>query len=269
MNHILLTGASSDLGKALALALVQETYKLKETKKPAITLTARSKDILEDIKQSLMQRADVNILPLDLLIEKERQILIEWIHTHVPDLVINSAGSGLYGNALFHPIQEQIDILELNARVVLELSLHSAQSLLSHKKQGIIVNISSATDALVYPTFSVYAASKSFVTSFSQSFDEEMAPYNIRILTSAPGPLATKFKAHASKGYSPHPAKNALSCEEAAEHIVQQIKRKKRYQVFPRTTQIGRALARTLLPASCRYRLLKGFLKHSYKNNSL
>jgi uncharacterized protein len=263
MNHILLTGASSPLGYALAHLLIYNFPKA------SLTLTGRSVERLQDLKNSLASLAQITLLPLDLLIETERTTLIQWIKDHTPDLLINHAGAGLYGEALTHSIQEQVNILELNTRVVLELSLYAAHALIKQHQRGIIMNISSATDCFTYPTFSVYAASKSCVTNFSRSLDDEMIPYGIRILVSAPGPVATRFRMHAAKGHCKESAPRAMSCKQAAEEIVNQIKTQTPYHVFPRTIKVGRTLLRMLLPRGLLHKLLRKFLKNKYPSRSI
>lgn len=263
MNHIVITGASSPLGIALCDHLVS-TFHPKQ-----LTIVARRTDLLQKIKCKYSSPSIVEALSLDLLKQEDLTKLCSYLDHQAPDLIINSAGIGLYGNALDHPIQEQINILELNSRALLQISLHGAKALLKHHRKGIILNISSAADALIYPTFSVYAASKSFVTSFSQSFDQEMKPYGIRILTSAPGPISTDFKQHASKGYALHQAANALSPERAARVIVWQLLKLKPYHVFPWKTRYGRAFLNSCIPKRWRYLLLKKFLKNDYKIKDL
>lgn len=263
MNHILLTGASSPLGQALAHLLIYNFPKA------SLTLTGRSLKHLQELKNSLATLTQITLLPLDLLIEKERKTLIQWIKDHTPDLLINNAGAGLYGEALTHSIQEQINILELNSRVVLELSLYAAHALIKERKQGIILNISSATDCFTYPTFSVYAASKACVTNFSRSLDDEMIPYGVRVLVSAPGPVATKFRMHASKGHCVDAAPGAISCKQAAQEMINQIKTKTPYHVFPQTIKVGRALLRLFLPRYLLHKLLRKFLKNEYPSRSI
>jgi len=261
MNCAVLTGATSDLGKELAYALAQKSSRL--------LLTARSLEALQHLKNSLKNtQATVDLLAIDLLIEKERQTLIAWMERFAPDLLINSAGIGLYGECLSHPIKEQMDILTLNAHVPLELSLHAAKALLKEKKRGTILNISSATDQLIYPTFSVYASSKSFLTHVSKSLDYELAPYGIRVLASAPGPIATQFRAHASKGYATRLDPGALSCKQATQEILRQIERQERYHPFPLKVRVGRFLL-NMLPESWRVKLLRRFLKPYYSRETI
>ncbi len=84
-----------------------------------------------------------------------------------------------------------MDILEVNAAAAVEISIEAARTLAQAKRTGTILNISSAAGELPMPAMAVYAASKSLLTMFSQSFDAEMRPYGIRVLASLPGQIAT------------------------------------------------------------------------------
>jgi len=255
----LITGATSPLGQALAKNLAKHSIPL--------CLTGRQQSLLDKLKQTLSPFTQVETLTIDLLKENELQQLTSWIDSHSPDLVINNAGMGLYGNALLHPIQDQLNILKLNANTLLEISLHAAKALKDHYKRGTIVNISSAADCLIYPTFSVYSASKAFVTSFSQSFDEEMKPYSIRILASCPGSINTNFQKNASKGYFEDANSHAMSSDKAAQEILYQIQKDKKIHVFSKRTKILRYILLRSLPKSLIFFILKKMIHKRFKKN--
>jgi short-subunit dehydrogenase len=253
----LITGATSPLGQTLAIHLAQYSIRL--------CLTGRQSGLLKDLQENLSSLTQVEILEIDLLNPHERQHLTTWIEHNVPDLVINNAGMGLYGKALSHSIENQLDILHLNAHALLDISLHAAKALKEHLKGGTIVNISSATDCLIYPTLSVYSASKAFVTSFSQSFDIEMQPYSIRILASCPGSIATNFQKNASKNYFHDAHSHAMSCERATKEILYQIRKDKKVHTFSHTTKILRYLLVHCLPQSLISWILKKMICKRFK----
>lgn len=178
----LITGATSDLGKELAIALAKQGYRLLLTAPNAKKLNIFSGE---------------NTLAADLTIKKERQKVIEWMRSYEVELIVNNAGAGLYGLALSHSIEEQLNLLTLNGEAALELCLAGAKNMI---RPGIILNISSAAAFMPYPYFSVYSASKRFLLNFSQAFDVEMKKEGIRVLCACPGQIATSFRIKASKG---------------------------------------------------------------------
>ena len=138
--------------------------------------------------------------------------------------MINNAGFGLYGGALTYPTEEQVDVLEVNGRAVLELTLEAARSLISIGKKGVILNISSTAAFQVLPNMAVYTASKSFVNHFSQAFDFEVKNHGVRILTLCPGMVATDFQERAGGYLNPKQA-GVMTAAFVARQIWNQIER--------------------------------------------
>ena len=142
--------------------------------------------------------------------------------------------------------QEQVEIVDVNATAVLEVTLEGARALISAGKRGTVMNVSSAADRLVFPGIAVYAATKAFVTMLSQSLDFELSPYGVRVLTTCPGVVDTQFRSRASG--IPHSTHSAMAMDPktAANHIWQQVNRRKRLQIFDCKTRLGVRLARML-----------------------
>ena len=185
----LVTGATSGIGKS--------TCELFARKGHDLVISGRNPEELQLLKESLSQQVGVESLQADLNQSLDRQRLISILHERAPDIVINNAGFGLYGEALTYSMNEQVDILEVNGRAVLELTLEAARALISRKKKGVILNVSSAAGFQILPSMAVYAASKAFVNHFSQAFDFEVKRYGIRVLTLCPGMVATHFQKRA------------------------------------------------------------------------
>lgn len=185
----LVTGASSGIGKALCYLLAE--------KKINLILSSRQSGPLELLRQELQSKVLIEIIQADLSKRDERQSLIQAMQLRGPDLVINNAGFGLYGECLTYPTDAQMNILEVNGAAALELSLEAARLLISEKRQGTIVNISSAAAFHIFPEMAVYAASKAFVNSFSQALNIELKPHGVCILTICPGMVETRFRERA------------------------------------------------------------------------
>lgn len=181
----LVTGATSGIGEAVCRLLAGQGIPL--------IITGRNKASLEALQKELQQQVDVTVVIADLSKQEARQQLIEQIRRLAPDLVINNAGFGLYGDALTHNTSEQMDILEVNGAAVLQLSLEAARTMVSHALKGTIVNVSSAAAFYAMPGMAVYAAAKAFVAQFSEAFDCELASHGVRVLTICPGMVETHF----------------------------------------------------------------------------
>ena len=185
----LITGATSGIGRATAELLAKKGVNL--------ILSGRNQSELIRLQKVLSQHVDVQVALVNLAIPSERRILIDLLHTHTPNLVINNAGFGLYGNALSYPVEQQLEILEVNGRAVLEITLEAGRALIDAKKQGVILNVSSAAAFYVMPNMAVYAAAKAFVNQFSQSLDYEFKHVGVRVLTLCPGMVSTQFQGRA------------------------------------------------------------------------
>lgn len=214
----LVTGATSGIGEALCRLLADKGINLMITARSAATLEALKETLTADYK------IDVHIVMADLSLQEDRQRLVEQIHTLSPDLVINNAGYGLYGDALTYNTREQMEILEVDAVAVLQLSLEAARTMVSKGLKGAIVNVSSAAAFYVFPAFSVYAASKAFVNHFSQSFDHELRAFDVRVLAICPGVVATRFVQRAGGEEERYKEKvEPMTAEFVAEEIWRQI----------------------------------------------
>lgn len=252
----LITGASGGLGRALAHALSKRGFSL--------ILVARNQGQLEEIAEKLA--TPVQVVCCDLANASDRSHLVALIHKKQPELLINNAGFGLYGPALSHPTSEFKEMVEVNIQAVMELSLEGARALYAAQKRGTVLNISSAAAFFAYPSFSVYAATKAFVNSFSQSLDQEMKEHGIRILTSCPGQIDTGFRKRASSGFPQKKDHITLSPEKAVTLILKQIDQGKSLAIIDGRYWLAVLLSR-LLPK----RLLNAILakslrkRHSFK----
>lgn len=243
----LITGATSGLGHALALLLARQNIPL--------LLTGRDPRRLQEIADEC--RAESLLLDL----AQTREPLLDLIRRKTPDLVINNAGFTVYGPALSHPLATQMDILEVNAAAALEISLEAARALRSKELPGVILNVSSSAGELPIPSIAVYAAAKAFLISFSQSFDAETKPYNIRILASILGPVATPFAQRASQGrFIQSPSWRVLTPERAAQKIWEQILSRRAVAAIDFRTRLFLQFAKILPTSLLRYILQKNLV---------
>lgn len=247
----MVTGATSGIGEALAKLLAEKGIDL--------LLVGRNQEKLRELTLQLSQKVKVETLAADLENPSERVHVIEAIHRKVPDLVINNAGKGFYGDALSGSTEESMKLMELNGMAVMELTLESARTLFSFNKKGTILNVSSVAGFFIFPKFAVYAASKAFVTHLSESLDEEMKGYGIRVLNSCPGMVNTNFRSRAGEAVPATKEKEAtMTASYAAEQIWHQIETKKQTTIFNWPYRILAFLARYIFPKKAISFIVKG-----------
>ena len=254
----LVTGASSGLGKALAQALAKQNVRL--------ILVARREELLKQLAKELPVATEVH--RIDLSNSDDRKRLIQLIHQKTPDLVINNAGFGLYGRTLSQPLRELEEMVDVNVQALIEITLESARALQNAQKKGTILNISSAAAFFSYPTFSLYAATKAFVNSFSVGLDAELKSEGIRVLTACPGQINTNFRKRASKNFTQKKTHFSMTPEKAAALILEQIQKGKTLSIIGKGAQILVPLAR-LLPKCLIHYILKRGIRNRYQGPSV
>jgi uncharacterized protein len=258
-ERALVTGASSGLGKALCHALAARGIPL--------LMAARSEEKLKQVAKSLS--VPTQIYPVDLADASKRREFLAWLQGQAPDLVINNAGAGLYGPAVSHPIEEQSTIVELNAKALMEITLESARTLREQKRQGTILNVSSAAAFLLYPNHCIYAASKAFVNNFSQGLDFEIKSHGIRILASCPGLIDTEFSLRAAGGQIYKKSSLwTMSADRAAALILKQIDSGKSIDIIDFRYKCFIYLSK-IIPEALLLRLMNATLKDKLKNNQI
>lgn len=251
----LVTGATSGIGEALCTLLASKGINL--------IITGRNREKLKILSETLSSEVNVTPLAVDLMIPSERREVITAIQKEIPDLVINNAGQGLYGDILLHPTQKNLDVLTLNANIPLEITIEAAKALHANKKKGVILNVASAAAFFLFPSFTVYSAAKDFLVHCSQSLDYELTPYGIRILVSCPGMVETRFAETASLGKFQNAQKLTMGAETAAKEIWMQIEKKKRCHIFDWKTRWGTYLSR-LLPNAVLAKILRNSISNRY-----
>ncbi len=205
-----ITGASSGIGEALATLLASKGYTL--------ILSGRNEESLQRISNAF--KADYIVA--DLAKRADRDKLIEAIRREVPDLFVNCAGYGKYGEALSVPVSEHLKLLEVNAAAPIELTLEAAHSLIAANKKGVILNVSSVAGEYPTPGMGLYGSSKACLTHFSRTLNTELASRGVHVLVSCPGMVATPFATRAANKPIT-PSGPVMTAQFAAEQMWKQI----------------------------------------------
>lgn len=213
IKKALVTGASAGIGKELALLLAKEGFEL--------ILVAKNHQRLE----SAANEIGATSIQADLATKEGVASLCAYIEKEAPDVVVNNAGIGFYGPS----IERDQDIIEINVQALVTISHAAVRACLQRKKSGIILNISSVLAFFPAPYAAVYAASKSFVNSFSYALDAEVKHQGVRVLCACPGQVATDFRVRASLGKASRqkPGLMVLDPKKVAYQLLQQIQTQK------------------------------------------
>jgi short-subunit dehydrogenase len=195
----LITGASSGLGVEFARQLAPHAA--------GLLLVARRQEALEAVRADLLARHPrlrVEVVPADLATDDGRAQVVAAVEASPLgpglNLLINNAGLGDYGtvaSASPERLRAQID-LNISAVVLLTHALLPHLSRSAAAPAGIL-NVSSLASTLPLPDLAVYAASKAFVTSFSEALAVELAPQQAIVTCVCPGPTPTNFSQSARR----------------------------------------------------------------------
>ncbi len=210
-NIIIVTGASSGMGKEFVKQIDQKFPKVDE-----IWLVARRKEVLKELAKNCNHVC--RILAYDLCekqAQEEIRLLLESEQPKIT-LFVNSAGYGILGpfcqdkknTDKFFVEEEQMAadmawMKEQTGMVTLNCEALTAMTYLCipyMKKGGRMIQLASSAAFLPQPKFAVYAATKSYVLSFSRALNEELRRRQIHVTAVCPGPVDTEFFDRAEKG---------------------------------------------------------------------
>jgi uncharacterized protein len=246
------TGASSGIGREIALRLSQAGLNL--------VLVARSQTVLEQMAKELSDRdgIEVRLAIQDLAVDTSVKTLIE--HTHDLDvgLLVAAAGFGTSGAFLNSQLEQEIEMLNVNCRSLMSLTWHFAQRF-SHQKRGGIVLMSSIVGFQGMPFAAHYAATKAYVHTLAEALYVELAPIGVDVIASAPGPTNSGFGDRAGMKMG-----KVLSAAEVAEGTLNALGRKS--MVLPGFLSKLLTYSLVPLPRWMRVRIMgsvmKGMTKH-------
>jgi len=216
MRYTLITGASRGIGLAIAEYCAAKNLNL--------VLVARTESKLWEIAERLKatQHIDVKVYPADLTEVDVHEKLYNWCLAEgiKINMLINNAGAGLYGKFSSLTLQEQLNLIKLNQYAAVSL-IYSFLPMLK-AESGYIMNVASTACYQPIPFMSVYAATQSFLHSFTLALREELRPFNVSVTCVCPGPTATDFFEQAGlKNLPVDSSEVKMSPEEVAEIAVE------------------------------------------------
>lgn len=189
----LITGASSGIGLQLSRQLA--------ARGGIVVLSSRDATRLQTAVAQLRRefpRTDFEVCSEDLSATGAAQRLSAWMRARElsPDLLINNAGLGVFGEFASSDPQDIAEMLNVNIVALTDLSRAFLPAMLE-RKSGAIMHVGSIAGFCPGPMMSVYYASKAYVSSFSLALREECAGTGIKVSCLCPGPVRTRFQTRA------------------------------------------------------------------------
>lgn len=196
----IITGASSGLGAEFARQLAPDAA--------CLILAARRLEALEEVRRELIAikpSLQVLVFACDISTDDGRARLVEMVSSMEmetkPNLLINNAGAGDYGTFASSQAERTRGLIDLNVTAVAMLS-HALLPLMQRSADAPagILNVSSLAGTLPMPDLAIYAATKAFVTSFTEALRVELADEHVIVSAVCPGPTPTNFGKNARRG---------------------------------------------------------------------
>lgn len=238
---ILLTGASSGIGRATAVALAARGARL--------AVVARRQSALADLADEITAAGGARpaVIPADLTVRGAAVAAASRASDALGeiDVLINNAGGGVGGG--------QWAVADGDpAREAFEVNLWSPLALIGEiapqlraRGQGVIVNVTSAAQSVTWPCFGTYAATKAALALTTEALRLELAGSGVHVIEVVPGPVATAVQGETRLIPGIDRLLKPLGMgtpDRAAQLVVDAIERCRDRVVYPRAAVIGLAL---------------------------
>src|SRR3954452_6311106 len=184
----LVTGASSGIGAAIAQELASRGHSL--------ALVARREERLQTLATELTSThgVAVEVIAADLGEPAGRDRVADELRGRgrVVDVLVNNAGFGHQGDFATSPRERMLEMVNINVETVVDLTSRFLPGMVD-RGRGSIINIASTAAFQPLPGSAVYAATKSFVLSFSEAIRTELRGTGVTVTAVCPGPVRTEF----------------------------------------------------------------------------
>lgn len=183
-HRALITGASSGIGKATALALAAAGFDL--------ALVSRSRANLEAVAEAAAATGvNAALYPLDLsTVDRVRDAVSAIAQDFQPTLLVNNAGMGYTGDLLDTPLKDWQQVIDLNLTSVFQC-VQAVLPGMRDRQQGMIINITSIAGHQAFPNWGAYSVSKAGLMALSKVLAIEERSHGIRVVMVCPGSTNT------------------------------------------------------------------------------
>ena len=184
----LITGGTSGYGKATAKMFAESGAK--------VIIAARNKEKLEQVRKEIHCDA---AFAMDVTSVSDWDAVKQFVVDTYGrlDILVNNAGGGV---AIKETAEQKTEDIDKTIALNLTSVIYGAKTfapLMKDRKEGTIINVSSVCAKHAWPGWSVYAAAKAGVLSFSKGLYVELQPYNIRVSCVIPAAASTGFQKNA------------------------------------------------------------------------
>jgi short-subunit dehydrogenase len=184
------TGASDGIGKAFSRSLAEAGLNL--------VLVARRGDVLERLGRQLARRHGIRVETLALDVGRSGALaaLADATHGLEVGLLVAAAGFGTSGPFVDGSLEAELDMIDVNCRAVAGQALHFGRLMAARRRGGLIL-MSSLLAFQGVPRAANYAATKAYIQTLAEGVAIELAPFDVDVVASAPGPIDSGFAARA------------------------------------------------------------------------
>jgi short-subunit dehydrogenase len=240
-DTVLITGASSGIGRALARLFAADGF--------GLVLAARRESTLEALAAELgsAYRVPVRFFAVDLSTHDGPDLLhADLLHAGVRiDVLVNNAGFGLQGSFVDLPLERQLQMMTLNMTTLTVLTRLLVPPMVQRRRGGVL-NVGSTAGFQPGPFMAVYYATKAYVVSFSEALGDEVKDSGVMVTCLAPGPTETSFATEAGATNSRLFRGDTMTAEEVARIGYDGWKRGESLVVAGRRNRISQLLVRLL-----------------------
>lgn len=193
---VLITGATSGIGKACAIKFASNGYSL--------IITGRRQEKLTELKNELTAQFNIEVLDLCFDVQNRSQVDLALSQLKSPwnkiDILINNAGLALGRDSFENAsIEDWETMMQTNVNGLLYVSKAILPGMIENK-QGLVINIGSIAGKEVYENGNVYCASKFAVDAISKTMRIDLLKHNIKVTAIHPGAVETEFSIVRYKG---------------------------------------------------------------------
>ncbi|MBA2173953.1 SDR family oxidoreductase [Halobacillus locisalis] len=191
----IITGASSGIGKAIAHHLAKEGAN--------VVLAARRSERLQELAEEIQKEhgTEAKVVETDVTKKADVENLVKQTKESFGsvDVFVNNAGVMLLSFLKNDHVDEWEQMVDVNIKGVL-YGIHAALPDMLEQGSGHMINVSSVAGHEVFPSSTVYSATKYAVKALSMGLEKELARSNVRVTNISPGAVDTELTEHITDG---------------------------------------------------------------------